>query len=261
MIEAIRVFDIRETIYWADAFRVLGIKRSQEVLAETGVPVLASSQPFGLSEAALHFWRHNWEGISHKGLRVDTGSADPAFRDNYRLALEALIQNSFAIMENHYGSDIALNLYLWVKRFFIDQDDVNLWFTWSTLFSLAFEVEPDLFKDPEVVPRIRETIAGHFGRAVEVNDAKALRKMEGIPLSTLEQRMIALEVTQPNDFPEVDLTGLVRTLMQYNHAYQVWNQFHRYLSTSDQEALLWWAYEQANTLGISAEDINIPSIA
>jgi len=259
MIEAIHLSNVREIIYWADAFRVLEIKRCQPVLARTGVSAPISSQPDGLVEAALHFWRHNWDGISHDGIRVDIGYADPAFPDNYRFALESLLLDSFALIERHYSKEDSLSLYRWVKRFFIDQDEVNLWFTWSMLFSMPFEVQSELFKHaPEIVPRIKETIAGHFGQTVQANDLESLSRIERIPLSTLEKRMIALEVTQPSDFPEVDLPGLLKNLMQYNHAYQLWNELHEYLSTSDREALLWWGYEQATTLGISAQDVNLP---
>lgn len=261
MIEAVRLTDINEIISWSDAFRVLGIKRCEPVFSKTGVPGLISLQPAGMLEAALHFWRHKWEGIRYKGIRVDIGYGDPDFRDNYRLGFECLLRDSFALIERHYNGDVSLDLYRWVKRFFVDQYAVQSWFTWSMLFSLPFEVQPDLFEHAaEVVPRIRETLSGHFGPAVEANDAQTLSKMEHIPLSTLEQRMIALEVTQPGDFPEVDLTGLVRTVMQYNHAYQVWVQLDRYLSALDREALLWWAYEQATKLGVSAEDVNQPII-
>ena len=259
MIEAIRVSNVRELIYWADAFRVLGIKRCQPVLSRIGVSAAISSKPTGLVEAALHFWRQNWEGIRHDGIRVDIGYADPEFPDNYRSGVESLLWDSFTIVERHYSKEDSLSLYHWVKRFFIDQDEVNLWFTWSMLFSVPFEVQSELFKHaPEIVPLIRETIAGHFGQTVQANDAESLSRIERIPLSTLEQRMIALEVTQPGDFPEVDLPGLVKTLMQNNHAYQVWNELHEYLSILDRDALLWWGYEQATTLGISAEDVNLP---
>ncbi len=218
-----------------------------------------SSHPVGLVDAALHFWRHNWEGIRHDGIRVDIGYGDPGFPDNYRFGIESLLRDTFALIERHYNEKDSLSLYHWVNRFFIDQEQVNLWFTWSMLFSLPCEVQSELFKHaPEIVPRIRETIAGHFGRTVQANDAESLSRVEPIPLSRLEERMIALEVTQPGDFPEVDLPGLLRNLMQYNHSYQVWNQLHSYLSTSDREALLWWGYEQATSLGISAEDVNLP---
>jgi hypothetical protein len=259
MIEAIRVSNIREIIYWGDAFRVLGIKRCQPLLPRIGVSSAISSQPAGLVEAGLHFWRHTWEGIRRDGVRVNIGYADPAFPENYRFGVESLLRDTFALIERHYSEEDSLSLYQWVNRFFIDQEQVNLWFTWSMLFSLPCEVQSDLFEHaPEIVPRIRETIAGHFGQTVQVNDADYLASAERIPLSTLEKRMIALEVTQPGDFPEVDLAGLLKNLVQYNHAYQVWNQLDSYLSTSDREALLWWGYEQATTLGISAEDVNLP---
>jgi len=257
--EPIRLSNIREVIYWADAFRVLGIKRCQPAWSKTGIPARMSSQPPALVEAVLHFWRHNWEGIRQNGIRVDIGYADPAFPENYRFGLESLLRDTFALIERHYSEEDSLSLYHWVNRFFIDQEQVNLWFIWSMFFSLPLEVQSEFFKHArEIVPRIRETIAGHFGQTVQTDDAKSLSRMERIPLSTLEQRIIALEVTQPGDLTEVDLTGLVGTLMQYNHAYQVWNQLHRYLSTSDREAMLWWGYEQATTLGISAEDVNLP---
>jgi hypothetical protein len=259
MNEKIRLANVREFIYWTDAFRVLGIKRCRLAWSTIGVPAPISSNPAGLVEAAIHFWRHNWEGIRHKGIRVDIGYADPAFPDNYRLGVESLLRDSFAIIERHYGQEDSLSLYSWVRRFFIDQEEVNLWFTWSMLFSLPFEVEAELFRHaPEVGLRIRETIADHFGQSVQADDAESLRRMERIPLSTSEQRMIALEVTQPGDFPEVDLTGLVGSLMGNHHSYQVWKQLNGYLSTSEREALLWWGYEQASTLGISAEDVNLP---
>jgi hypothetical protein len=259
MNEEISVADVSELIYWTNAFRVLGIKRCWPAWARIGLPSTISSEPAGVVEAAVHFWRHNWEGIRHNGIRVGVGYADPSFPENFRVGIESLLRDTFAIIERRYTKKDALELYNWAKRFLVVQEDVKLWFIWSMLFSLPFENGSDFFKHaPEIMSRIKETISEHFGSAMQSDDAESILSMNLIPLSNLESRMIALEVTHSGDFSEIDLTGLVATLMRYNHAYQVWDQLNSFLSNSDREALLWWGYQHANTLGISAADIDLP---
>lgn len=261
MIDLIRVSETNETIYWADVFRVVGIKRCRPVFHKIGVPDAIVLQPDVLVKAALHFWHHNWNGIELNGVRVDRGYSDPGFPENYLLGIQSLLQSTFAIIVSHYDQDDASRLYHWMQRFFVDQDQANLWFTWSILFSSLSKsqlVSSDFAS--EISPRIERTIQGHFGPAAQDDDTASLASIQRIPLSSLEQRMIELEVTQPHDSPEFDLMGLLKRVMQYDHAYRSWIEIAKCLSSPEREDLLWWGYEVAAELGMPSEDVKLPII-
>jgi hypothetical protein len=260
MIDQISLSNINEVIYWSDVFRVLGIKRCQPLLYKLGVSDTLAKYPEGLMEAAHHYWRHTWEGIKFKGVRVGTGSRDPGFPENYRLGIQTLLRDIFALIVSKYDEDEAIDLYRWAQRFFTDQAQVSAWFTWSILFTEPSEtVSSDSDSvDSHLSPLIRQAIQTEFSPAAEQDDSACLSNVERIPLTTQEQRMIALEVTQPTDFREVDLHALLARLIRFQHAYLAWVKIDKNLSDSDRETLLWWGYEQAATINIPAEDVTLP---
>lgn len=260
MIDQISLSNINEVIYWSDVFRVLGIKRCQRLLHKLGVSDIVAKHPEGLMEAAHHFWHHTWDGIRFKGVRVGAGSSDPGFPENYRLGIQTLIRDVFELIVRNYDDREASNLYEWARRFFIDQDQVSVWFTWSILFggpSESVSSDSDSL-DSQLSPLIRQTIQTEFSPAAEQDDAASLSNVERIPLTTQEQRMIALEVTQPTDLREVDLHALLARLIRFQHAYLAWVKIDKNLSDSDRETLLWWGYEQAATMNVPAEDVTLP---
>jgi hypothetical protein len=259
MIDQISVSNINEVIYWADVFRVLGIKRCQPLLTNLGVSATMAECPAPLLEAAHHFWRHTWEGIRSKGVRVGTGLSDPGFPENYRLGIQTLLREIFALIVRNYDEDEASNLYQWAQRFFTDQAQVNMWFTWSLLFASQSVSTGSESADSQLSPLIRKAIQTDFSPAAEQEDAAFLSNVERVPLTAQEQRMIALEVTQPTDFREVDLHGLLARLMRFQHAYLAWVRIDKDFSGPELETLLWWGYEQAAALNIPAEDVMLPA--
>lgn len=189
MMDQISVSNINELIYWADVFRVLGIKRCQPLLFKLGVPATIGERPEALVEAAHHFWLHTWEGIRFKGVRVGTGFSDPGFPENYRLGIQTLLRDIFALIVRNYDEDEASNLYQWAQRFFIDQAQVSTWFTWSLLFagpSESFPTDSDS-KDTPLSAPVREAIQTEFYPAAEQDDAAFLSNVEQIPLTAQER--------------------------------------------------------------------------
>lgn len=258
MIDLIHVADTRELIYWSNVFRILGVKRCQSLLGQFGVPAVVASRPIQLMEAALYFWRQNWDGIQIHGQRLGKGYADPGFPENYRLSIQSLLQKCFAIIRDRYDLDTSISVARWARRFFVDQDQVNLWFTWSVLFASTNSraVSPEQASLPAP---LHSMIQLHFGQDAQGKDARDLENSERIPLSNVERRMIALEVTQPTDVAEVNLTDLSKQILNYNHAYQIWRAIHANFN-SESESLLWWGYERADVLGMPVEHVSVPIV-
>ncbi len=256
MIDLIHVADTKELIYWSNVFRILGVKRCQSLLGQIGVPAVAISRPIHLMEAALYFWRQYWDGIPINGQRLEKGYADPGFPENYRLSIESLLQKCFAIIRDSYDLDTSISVARWARRFFVDQDQVNLWFTWSMIFA-SINSQAVSSEQASLLAQLHSMIKLHFGHDAQAKDARDLENCERIPLSNIERRMVALEVTQPTDVAEVNLTGLAKEILNYNHAYQIWRAIHADFK-AESESLLWWGYERADMLGMPVEHVSIP---
>jgi hypothetical protein len=209
--------------------------------------------------AAQSFWDVVWEGIRWHGQRVGQGYSDPGFPENYRLGLESLLANTFDRIANSYSDIDAQTLYDWAQRQFIDHQQINLWSTWSALFAgAAFETVPLDLPDEQRAP-IKQLIEDHFGASVRSRETELLELAESIPLSTSEKRMLALEVTRPDDFEKVDLIQTLERIIQHQHAYQVWIELNNSIDESEREAIFWWAYREAVNIGIGASDVILPT--
>ena len=252
-----------EVLHWENVFRVLGVGRARPLLAQIGVPAAVAARPEGVAHAAAFFWERKWAGVTYKGVRVAGGIADPDFAENYRQGVLELLERSFAEIADFYDEAVAANLYDWARRFFVDQERVGLWDTWSILFSSAHHsgggFDPASFGfSAEAAGLIGETLGRHFGPRAVSEDAAALDQMKGIPLSPAERQMVALEATRPGDLPEVDLHELLSMLIRYEHAYRSWVEMREFLSADNREALLWWGYRQAELLNMPVEDVTLP---
>ena len=257
---AVEVNDIGEILHWESAFRVLGTRRCQALLLDAGVPAKMVSAPEGLIRAAHYFWQIRWQGISWQGIQVGQGYSDPEFPENYRLGILALLNNTFNLLVEDYGEADANELYEWARRHFINQKQSACLFIWYLLFLAAVESsEPVPFPLPSDKARLAEiAIRENLGRDRETGDAKLIALARNIPLSPVEQRMVALEVTRPTDLAEVDLLELIEMVLKNQYTYQVWIEIDKLADASEREAILWWGYEQAAALEIPAEEVALP---
>lgn len=240
-------------IYWRNVFRILGIRSCQPLLGRMGVSVEVAGAPEGLLRAANHFWERDWQGFGISGY------ADPDFKEKYRKATDELIKATFAIMADYYGSEAATDLYAWAQRFLVNQEDVNLWFTWSMLLGPPAKLEAGSQFRNEIA-RFAGPLEQEFGSETYEADTKALSEIDPAKLSRNEYKMIALEVTQPGDFETVDLADLAGSVMRSNHAYRFWRVLSSSLDASELDTWLWIGYEQAEKLGMPFEEVQLPHL-
>jgi hypothetical protein len=249
---------VHQFIDWADPFRVWGIIEYHPAWTHAGIPNHFCADPNPLVTAALHFWSTEWEGITWNGRRVGAGYSDPGFPENYRLGIESLLRETFSRISKSYGEKPASDLHQWAVRNFLDHKQRGLWHTWSSLFRLAARGATIPFT-PSNGKLIQRSINEHFGARSQEAEEQLFDGLREIPLSKIARRIVALEVTQPTDFPEVDIIQILEHATLYEHAYRLWLELDEQLSDADREILLWWAYEQGAEMGISAMDIELPS--
>ncbi|HKR23162.1 MAG TPA: hypothetical protein VJS17_11235 [Pyrinomonadaceae bacterium] len=216
-----------------------------------GISVEMAGRPEGLLRAANYFWQRDWQGF---GL---SGYSDPDFKEKYRKAIDELIKATFAIVSDQYGEQAAKDLYTWAQRFFINQDEQNLWSTWSLLLGSPDQLQAESQFQSEIA-RFAESLEQEFGSATYETDAEALNAIDVTKLSPNEYKMIALEVTRPDDFVTVDLRDLAGSVIRSNHAYQFWRVLSSGLDASELDTWLWIGYEQAAKLGMPVEDVQLP---
>lgn len=253
----VEVNDIGDITHWENAFRVLGLTRCQALLLDAGVPSKMVSAPDGLTRAAHYFWQIRWQGITWEGIQVGQGYSDPGFPENYRLGILALLNNTFNMLVNDYGEADASELDEWARRHFINQKQSSCLFIWYLLFLAAVESsEPVPFPDKAKLAEI--AVRENLGADRETGDANLIALARNIPLSPVEQRMVALEVTSPTDLVEVDLLDLIEMVLKNQRTYQVWIEIDKLADASEREALLWWGYERAAVLQIPAEEVVLP---
>ncbi len=249
----IHISDIQEMLCWRDVFRILGIRNCHPLLERMGVSSGMADRPEGLLRAAIHFWERDWQGT---GL---SGYADPDYEERYRIAIETLIKSTFTLIIDYYGNDAATDLYGWAHRFFIHHEDENVWFTWSLLLGSLARSQADSQFRTEVAP-FAGPLQKEFGPESDAADIEALNEIDLRNLSPNEYKMIELEVSRPTDFVTVDLRGIVATVMRSNHAYRFWHVLSSTLEPSELDTWLWIGYEQAEGLGMPAEEVKLPML-
>jgi hypothetical protein len=248
-----RYTEVPTLIYWRKVFRIFGIRSCQPLLDRMGISVEVAGRSEGLLRAANYFWERDWRGF---GL---SGYADANFKEKYRKATDELIKATFAIIADYYGTETADDIYCWAQRFFINQDHVNSWSTWSFLLASLAQSRADSQFQTEIA-RFVELLDHEFGSETFEADIRALSGIDLGKLSPKEYKMIALEVTRPNDFATVDLAELAGSVMRCNHAYRFWRVLRHSIDASELDAWLWIGYEQAEKLGMPAADVHLPSV-
>ncbi len=256
----VEVFTPNDIIYWQTAFQVLGIKRSEPILRHSGLPPEVLSSTGDLASAALHFWNSLWQGIRWKDRSVDPKYSGLSVSEGDELALRSLLKDVFELLEGAYGSSQAHEIYAWSVRNFVNQDQVNLWFAWSLVLSSFEEQVPESDSNDSSLPaELVGIIDANFGPAAKQLVDELVNESEKIPISPIERKMIALEVTSPTDFVEVDLSDIFQLLLARQRAYETWRMIDTHFEESDRQVLLWWAYAKASEIGMPLEDIQLPT--
>jgi hypothetical protein len=263
-----------EHIHWEDVFQVLGLRRCQPLLRAAGVPAVMADAPEGLMRAAYYFWQRNWE---HDPIDVGPHWTRETFTEeiyaehleNYRLEIVSLVRDTFALLVNDYGEAATRELYDWAQRNFVDYMQMRRWKAWSRLMLglvreswFFYPLDPPPLA-PAVLERVKETARAYeYLLCIDKDDdepeAKLLAAARNIPLSTIEQRMVARKPVYPDDPLEADALLNLQFVLHQQAAYRLWQELDTWLEESDRQALLRWGSEQAAIIGELVEWITLP---
>jgi hypothetical protein len=264
------VVDPDSSIGWLDVFQVLGIKRCQAMLGDIGVPDKIVSELSGVTKAAYEFWQSDWGERDEMSSYVSNPTTKPDTMADYYSRVRQRVERAFSIVESDYGEDVADALCKWADRLFVDPKGSRQLSFWR---SILLWIEDDPIDSQDVVPEallpkldmIDDVIWQYLGYPAELHFEKQLALANQIPLSPIEKRMIELEVTQPNDPAEVDLSVLLHVISQRYRVYLVWKNFLGLLSSSELEGILQWARkvakEKGETSKLAEGFLTIPDLA
>lgn len=259
---------------WEEAFCVLGLKRCQALLRVAGIPEVMTSSPEGLVRASYYFWQRIWDNDP-----IDVGpdwtketfteELYAQYLESYEKSLLALVKETFSMLATQYGKAATNDLYYWTLRHFIDPTQVRRWNVWRRLFlGLVRETwfyyplaSPALAAG--VLKRVKDIarVCEHLLCLDEDDDepeARLLIEARNIPLSPIENRMVALTPVHPGDPTQIDVLLKLRFVLNQEAAYWLWRELDAWLEESDRQALLAWGREQAPIMGESAESVSLP---
>jgi hypothetical protein len=261
------------SLSWYSVFQVLGIKRCQAMLEDIGVPDKIVSEPSGITKAAYEFWQSVWRERDELSLYGSNPKAKPdtladyygRVMPEYYKRVKQRVERAFSIIETEYGEDVADSLYKWADRLFVDPK-VSRQLSFWLLILLGIEEQE--FAPEELISKtemIDDVILRHLGYPAELHFEKQLELANQISLSPIEKRMIELEMTQPNDSAEVDLSVLLHFASQQHRVYLVWKNFMEFLSPSEIQSIRQWArelVEEKQTISkLDEEFLSIPDLS
>jgi hypothetical protein len=239
----IRVENPDSSSAWHNVFQVLGIKRCQAMLGDIGVPDKIVSELSGVTKAAYEFWQSDWRERDELSSYDSNPTTKPDTMADYYSRVRQRVERAFSIVESDYGEDVADALCKWADRLFVDPKGSRHLSFWR---SILLGIVDDLIDSQSVVPEallpkldmIDDVILHHLGYPAELHFEKQLSLANQIPLSPIEKRMIQIEVTQPNDPAEVDLSVWLHVISQRYRVYLVWKNFMESLSPSELQTIL-----------------------
>lgn len=238
---------------WWKAFLCLAIGRAQPLWQEAGVPDSIARAPGAAMAAARQFL----EAID----RVPAGGR-PGHRD--ASAVERLINETLARLANAYGEAETRELLAWMRRQFVQHREAMRWWVWSILLARLARAFPGGVPTapaplpPDRAERFVATVRARFGPEIRRRDEERAEAARRLPLSPIEQRFVALEVTEPGDAAEADVVTALELATRSERAYQVWAELDRWLAPAERRAVLRWARQEGASLGYPLDLIALP---
>lgn len=262
----LKIAHSQESMLWGDVFRVLGVRRCQPMLSKAGVPAAMTTAPENIVQASHYFWRRTLDGDIMPSRYMKPPFQTQGEVDDHlealRLGLLGLLSETFSIIVNYYGEGAASELYEWAQRNVVDHDQRRRWDMWNELFlrligalGISCALVPiDL--DRLLVEKIKETVQRFLpGLLADLEDRSDLK---AIPLSPIEESILALEVIQPEDEAQVDVLLIVELILRRQAAYEIWKTIDKWLTASNRELLLHWGKQQAIALNNSTDSVTLP---
>jgi hypothetical protein len=264
LIPAIRILDRRDDWGWADAFLLLAVERCAPLLRDAGIPTQIAARPETLRMTAQQVMQAR-KGVQCSAAAMPTSlMRAPGLAEQYAQVVERLLAQAFATLDDAYGPAQTQALYEWARRHFFGGPFTYHGWEWSSMLArLAGAYNPQLPNTPSplrrpVKERFLHVVRRHFGAEVESRDEKRRERAADIPLSAVEQRLLALEVVYPGDDAELDVLARLEAVIAQQRAYEIWTDLDQWLTPSDREDLLAWARAEATMMGMPAEWITLP---
>jgi hypothetical protein len=243
---------------WIDFFLVVGVKQGQPLLREAGLPPALIIEPDELILGAEVFWNAKWQGLGLERARLKSLKDYEDYVLNYQRHLFALVEGIFNTWAKRYGEVTTQILYEWALRHFVDSKQIRLWDTWGTLL-VRFHNESHRYPNLplDIVDQIKDLIGSRLPGLLGEDNEQMNTLFEAarqIPLSTMERRMVSLEVNSTDtDESEVDVVSLLESVIAQESAFQIWAEIDKRFTELECEALLQWGREQAALMNIPEE--------
>jgi hypothetical protein len=214
------------------------------MLGDIGVPDQIVSELSGLTKAAYEFWQSDWREKEELSSYVSNPTTRPDTMADYYSRVRQRVERAFSIVESYYGEDVADALCKWADRLFVDPKGSRQLSFWRSI--LLGIVDDELIDSQSVIPEalfqkldmIDDVILRYLDYPAELHFEKQLSLANQIPLSPIEKRMIQIEVTQPNDPAEVDLSVWLHVISQRYRVFLVWQNFMDLLTLSELQGIL-----------------------
>lgn len=261
MTDGIRISSLDDVVEWKNAMLCLGVERSQPLYHSAGVPRRMASLPGVLRDVAIQFLlRAAAIAAATRNLPADQPVAMRAelLTEPYAAGIEGLLADAFDDLAAEYGDAEAGELREWAERHFVDPRGRNRWWLLSLLLprlASAFEAGGTSQASPLAAGHREAFVAsvhGWFGSAIAALDAGRIASARAIPLSAVEQRLVALEVLEPEDPPEVDVVNALELALGEERAYRAWQEIRQIFAPPQQRQIV----EQ---LAVEAGAMNVPA--
>jgi hypothetical protein len=139
-----------------------------------------------------------------------------------------------------------------------------VWFSWRTVFRRLADAREN--KTPGPLPRVASDrlervltdISGRFSRSADEERTARYRAAAEFPIAADEADIVALEVTEPDDDPEFDVSAAIANAAENQLTRDLWAQLDAWLEPQERRELLRWAHEQVGPLLPDVAKLTLP---
>ncbi len=246
-------------VEWKTALLCLGVERCQPLLHAAGLPRQMASFPGTLQSVTMRTL------LAAEDLAAAVKNPPPdqavALRaelltEPYAAGMERLLARATAEMAAEYGDEATEGLIAWIERHFLNPQQRHRWWLWSILlprladaYGTGGPVTPAAIdRGPSEV--FSQIVREWFTPALDALDAGQIARARAMPLSPLEQRLLALEVIEPDDPGEIDVVGAIEDAIREERAWRAWNALAPIVSAAQRRQLVDWAAREAAAMQV-----------
>jgi hypothetical protein len=250
---SIAELDSRHLIPCEHFFMLLSVARCAPMLPAIGIPLPFACRPPRMVAIVAEFHERR-RGVSTHPNDVER------VRDVLRM--------TFNDLATEFGHEEARRLYKWGMNHMIMANRESTFRQWSSVFAghakrlVLGTIDPDrLSLPPAETTQFEGLLLASYHPEILWNEEEEIANLASIPLSAAERRLVAMEVTQPGDFAEVDLLEIMAGVLWCEKACRCFTQMRAWMADAQYAALLALARKVRRERGMSAEavaDIHLP---